>query len=148
MIKRTQKHQSRRAFTLLEVLMVVAILGFLAAAVAVALNGVRDRSNKDITKVLITNVSGAIERYSLQMGHYPREEDGGLRALLDTPSDTEQAKKWGGPYVEAKQLKDLWGNDLVYVCPGRMNPNSFDLSSYGKDGVESEDDITNWEKAP
>jgi general secretion pathway protein G len=145
---RTQKIRSRRAFTLLEVLMVVAILGLLAAAVAVVLTGTQERARRDITNLLIQKVGGAIERYNLHMNHYPREEDGGLRALLEQPSDAEQAKKWGGPYVEAKDLKDVWGNDLVYVCPGRVNTNSFDLSSYGKDGSESEDDITNWEKAP
>ncbi len=148
MIKRTHRNSSRRAFTLLEVMLVIVILGALAATVAVVLRGAQDKANNNITKLLINKVAAAIERYNLDMHHYPTDSDGGLRALIEQPSDADQAKKWGGPYVEAKDLKDIWEHDLVYACPGQYNTNGFDLSSLGKDGSQSDDDITNWEKAP
>jgi type II secretion system protein G len=102
----------------------------------------------DVARLLVDEVACVLERYNRDMDRYPRGEDGGLQALLTAPTDAEAAKKWQGPYVVPRDLKDVWGNDLIYVCPGRHNPKSFDLFSHGRDGVESDDDITNWEKAP
>ncbi len=110
--------------------------------------GPRDRPNLNITHLLVLKVSSAIERYCRDIGCYPRVEDGGLQTLLAPPIDAEAAKKWQGPYVESRDLKDLWEHDLVYVCPGKHHAEGFDLSSLGRDGAESDDDITNWEKAP
>lgn len=81
------------------------------------------------------------------MGRYPQEDDDGLMALVEEPDDEEEAAKWAGPYVDAKDLKDSWGNDFIYECPGEVNEDSYDLSSAGPDGDEgTDDDITNWEK--
>ena len=145
MSQRSMVKRSRRGFTLLEVLMVVVILGLLAAALVTTLKGTEDKAKNDVTKLLIEKVSSSLERYNMHMGHYPTESEGGLRALLEKPDTDEAAKKWGGPYLKATDLKDVWETDLSYEAPGRVNSESFDLSSAGKNReLGDDDDITNW----
>jgi general secretion pathway protein G len=138
---------TRKGFTLLEVLMVVTIIGLLAAFVVPQLFGARRKAEVQLTEALIkSGINGTLERYRLDMGHYPREEDGGLRALVDKPDDEKEAKKWAGPYIKnAEDLRDAWQNELIYECPGSVNTDSYDLSSPGPDGNQgTDDDITNW----
>ena len=148
MTGKTRKNWSRAAFTLLEVLMVVAIIGLLAAFVVPNVLRTRDRAEIDLTQALVdSGFSGALKLYRAHMGRYPQEDDDGLMALVEEPDDEEEAAKWAGPYVDAKDLKDSWGNDFIYECPGEVNEDSYDLSSAGPDGDEgTDDDITNWEK--
>lgn len=90
----------------------------------------------------------ALQRYKLDVGSYPTEDEGGLAMLLDEPSNAELAEKWAGPYVKPDQLKDPWGNKYRYTYPGRYNESNFDVSSDGPDKQEgTDDDITNWERA-
>lgn len=147
MKKRMQRTRSRAAFTLLEVLMVVAIIGLLAAFVVPRLFGTQEKAQRDLMQATVDKgLNGALDMYKLHMGHYPREDDGGLMALVEPPDDEEEAKKWAGPYLTAKQLRDSWGNDFIYECPGEYNEDGYDLSSAGSDGDEgSDDDIRNWE---
>ncbi len=140
---------ARRAFTLLEVLMVVVIIGLLAAFVAPTFFGTGERAKEDLTRAKIeSGLGGALKMYRVHVGHYPTEEEGGLKALMQKPDNEDIAKKWAGPYLEnANGMKDEWGNDLIYKAPGQYNTDGYDLSSKGKDGQEgTEDDITNWEK--
>ena len=137
------------AFTLLEVLMVVVIIGILAALVVPNFFGASEGAKIDLTKALIeSGVNGTLDLYRLHMGHYPRSDEGGLAALVEAPDDDELAEKWRGPYVkDGAKLKDTWGNDLIYESPGEINEDSYDLSSAGPNEQEGdEDDITNWEK--
>ncbi|MFH1747572.1 MAG: type II secretion system major pseudopilin GspG [Planctomycetota bacterium] len=141
--------RSRAAFTLLEVLMVVAIIGLLAAFVVPNLFGAREGAKIDLTQALVdSGINGALELYRTHMDRYPQEDDGGLMALVEEPEDEDELKKWRGPYVKnAKDLIDPWGNELIYECPGEYNERSYDLSSAGPDGDEgSDDDIKNWEE--
>lgn len=138
-----------RAFTLLEVLMVVIIIGLLAAFVVPNFFGAGEQVKVDLTKAKIdSGLGGALKLYRAHMGRYPSEEDGGLKALMEKPDDEEAAKNWHGPYIEKENdLKDAWGKDLIYQSPGQYNTEGFDLSSPGKDGQEgTDDDITNWER--
>jgi len=138
----------RRAFTLLEVLMVVVIIGILAALVVPNFFGASEGARKDLTKALIdSGINGTLDLYRMHMGRYPTSEEG-LAALVERPDDDELAERWRGPYIkDGSKLKDAWGHDLIYECPGRYNEGSYDLSSPGPDGQEgTEDDITNWEK--
>jgi general secretion pathway protein G len=65
---------------------------------------------------------------------------------LDQPTTAPIPAKWKGPYLKKRKIpKDPWSNDYVYVCPGVHNKDSYDLSSLGADGVESADDVTNWD---
>lgn len=146
--RRTRIHV--RAFTLLEVLMVVVIIGLLAAFVVPNFFGTGERAREDLTRAKIdSGLGGALKMYRVHMGHYPTDDEGGLKALMEKPSDEDRAKKWAGPYIEkASDLKDEWGNDLIYKSPGQYNEQGFDLSSPGRDGQEgTEDDITNWQRS-
>jgi general secretion pathway protein G len=137
-----------RAFTLLEVLMVVVIIGILAALVVPNFFGASEGAKEDLTKALIrSGVNGTLDLYRLHMGRYPTSDEG-LAALVEEPDDDELREKWRGPYVkEGSQLKDAWGNDLHYESPGRYNEETYDLWSDGPDQDEgTDDDITNWVK--
>jgi general secretion pathway protein G len=152
-IMKTHTHGVRfraRAFTLLEVLMVVVIIGLLAVFVAPSFFGTGEKAKEDLTRAKIeSGLGGALKMYRVHMDHYPTDDEGGLKALIDKPSDEELAKKWAGPYIERlTDLKDAWGNDLIYKCPGQYNEQGYDLSSPGHDGQEgTEDDIVNWQKS-
>jgi len=132
----------RRAFTLLEVLMVLVILGLLAGLVVYNLAGVGDKAKVDATQANIGLIEGAIDLFRAQVGRYPNT----LQELTEKPEDEKEAKSWGGPYIkDAEKLKDAWGRDLQYKVPGDYNKETYDLSSSGKDGQEgNDDDITNW----
>lgn len=136
----------RRAFTLLEVLMVVVIIGVLAAFVVPNFFSAGEKAKKDMTANLIkSGINGTLDLYRMHMGEYPES----LEQLVTPPDDAEIAEKWAGPYVkDLKNLKDSWGNDLIYTFPGRYNETSYDLSSPGANKKEGDDDdITNWDRA-
>lgn len=136
----------RSAFTLLEVLMVIVILGVLAALIVPQFTGTRERAMVDTTKIQIAGLDSDLERFKMHCGRYPTTDEG-LAVLLNKPDDEEIADKWAGPYVK-KAPKDAWGHDLIYECPGRYNENTYDLSSAGPNGQEGDDDdIVNWEKS-
>jgi len=146
--RRTGRSRAR-AFTLLEVLMVVVIIGLLAAFVVPNFFGAGDKAKKDLTKALVdSGLNGALDLYRAHMGTFPPSDKGGLNLLLEKPDDEEAAANWHGPYIKkAKDLKDAWGHDLIYRYPGEVNENGYDLASVGPDGEEgTADDITNWEK--
>jgi len=136
----------RRAFTLLEVLMVLVILGLLAGLVVYNLQGVGDKAKIDTTTANIASIETIVDLFQMQVGRYPTTLD----ELVKKPEDEKEAKNWGGPYIKEKdleRLKDGWGHELIYKAPGEYNTNSFDLSSPGKDGEPgNEDDIVNWKK--
>lgn len=136
----------RRAFTLLEVLMVIVILGVLAALIVPQFAGTQDRANIDLTRNMINGtLSNQLELFKTHCGRYPTSDEG-LNSLLNKPDDEELASKWGGPYLK-EPAKDAWGRELQYESPGQVNESSFDLSSSGRNGkFGDDDDITNWQK--
>ena len=138
----------RRAFTLLEVLMVIVILGVLAALIVPQFAGTGVRARIDLTRTQVTSaLSTPLELFKNHTGRYPTTDEG-LIVLLEQPDDEEIAEKWSGPYVKsASSLKDAWDNELIYSAPGEFNESSYDLSSPGPNEIEGDDDdITNWEK--
>lgn len=150
-MKTRRTRRARQAgFTLLEVLMVVVIIGLLAALVVPNIFGAGDRAKKDLAKATVeTGLNGALDLYRVHVGAYPQSDQGGLKLLLEAPSEEEVAKKWEGPYLKkAKDLLDPWNREWIYEYPGEYNKNSFDLSSAGPDGQPgNDDDITNWERS-
>jgi general secretion pathway protein G len=97
----------------------------------------------EVTKADITDiVSLALDLYELDNGSYPATEQG-LDALIERPTIEPIPSVWKGPYCK-KLPKDYWENPYHYMCPGIHNKETYDLFSYGPDGVESNDDITNW----
>ncbi len=137
----------RAGFTLLELLVVVIILGLLAALVGPRLIGRVGRAKTEIAKSQIALLEAALDQYRLDMGRYPSTEEG-LEALITPPADEEQKKNWRGPYLKKKKIPlDPWGRPYQYRFPGEHG--DYDLWSYGADGQpggEGENaDITNWD---
>ncbi len=135
-----------RAFTLLEVLMVVVILGVLVALIVPNFIGTGEGAKKDATAIKIKSLRTQLDLFKTHCGRYPSSEEG-LNALVATPEDEQVSKLWRGPYCDVAMLKDSWGNDLIYKEPGEYNQTGYDLSSPGPNRVEGDDDdVTNWEK--
>jgi general secretion pathway protein G len=130
----------KRSFTLIELMLVVIIISALVAMVLPRLTGRSEQARIAAAKADINvNIATALKLYELDNGAFPTTEEG-LDALLHKPPS---APNWNGPYLEKKPI-DPWGREYKYISPGKHRPD-YDLYSLGRDGVESEDDITNWE---
>jgi general secretion pathway protein G len=128
---------TRRAFTLVEMLLVITIIGILAALVVPKMMGRSEQARQAAARADLASVKTALDAFEIDNGYYPRN----LGDLIQQPGD---AKNWRGPYLD-KIPQDPWGNNYVYTCPGRRNANGYDLSSIGPDGKEgTDDDIGNW----
>ncbi|MCX5680786.1 MAG: type II secretion system major pseudopilin GspG [Candidatus Omnitrophica bacterium] len=140
-------NRTKNGFTLIEIMLVVIILGVLVAMVVPNLAGRGEQARRAAAAADIeSNLSTAMDLYEFDNGRYPTTEQG-LQALIAKPTMPPEPTNWNGPYLKKKKLpKDPWGKEYIYVCPGIKNPDSYDLSSSGKDGVESSDDVINWEK--
>ena len=131
----------RKAFTLIEIMLVVIIIGALVAMVFPRLSGRGEEAKVTAAQAdVYVNISTALKLYELDNGAFPTTEEG-LGALLSKPSS---AINWNGPYLEKKPI-DPWGREYKYKSPGQHRPD-YDLYSLGRDGLESEDDVTNWEE--
>ena len=130
----------KQAFTLIELMLVVIIIGALAAMVIPRLTGRSEQARIAASRADINvNIATALKLYELDNGNFPSTSEG-LNALLARPSS---AINWNGPYLEKKPT-DPWGNLYKYVYPGEHRAD-YDLYSLGKDGMESDDDVRNWE---
>lgn len=128
-------------FTLIELMLVIVIIGALVAMVMPRLAGRGEQARVTAARTDIqANIATALKLYELDNGAYPTTEEG-LAALLNKPAS---AGRWNGPYLEKKPV-DPWGKEYKYKSPGEHRIADYDLSSLGKDGVESADDVTNWE---
>lgn len=134
---------SRRAagFTLLELLVVVAIIGLLVGFVAPRYFGQIGKSEVTAARAQIDAFEKALDQYRLDTGRYPSTEQG-LGALLQRP---QNEPKWNGPYLRKTVPLDPWGRPYEYRAPGTQG--DYDLLSYGKDrtagGSDENADITN-----
>ena len=137
--------RTRRAFTLIELLLVMVILAVLAALVLPRFAGRSEDARQKAAQTQITSLFGlALDVYEADNGSYPSTTQG-LDALWGQPTGTPEAKNWKGPYLKSQAPQDPWGNAYVYRQPGTKNPSAYDLSSSGADGREgTEDDITSW----
>ena len=129
-------------FTLLELLVVMVIIGLLAAYVGPKYFNQVGKSEIKMAGAQIDAFEKALDQYRLDTGHFPTT-DQGLVALMASPVNEP---KWGGPYLKKGVPLDPWGNPYVYKRPGEHG--EFDLLSYGKDGqlggADEGADITNW----
>ena len=136
---KTSQRRAQEAFTLVELLLVLVILGILAAIVLPRFSGVSERGRVTAAQTQISTFKTALDAFEVDMGYYPKGRSG-LVDLIQQPRD---AQNWRGPYLQSDAIpKDPWGNDYIYECPGRHNPTSYDLSSLGPPGDNAV--IGNW----
>ncbi|MCS7253901.1 MAG: type II secretion system major pseudopilin GspG [Armatimonadota bacterium] len=140
----------RFGFTLIELMVVMVILVLLAGGVSVMVVGRIEEAKRARAKMDIQALEAALDMYYAHNGRYPATEQG-LRALIAKPTTEPIPRNWQGPYLKHGRLpKDPWGNDYQYIFPGKHNPDSFDLYSFGRDGKEGgvglDADIGNWEE--
>ncbi len=129
-------------FTLIEIMLVVIIIGALAAMVIPRLTGRSDQAKVTAAKADIeAHLATALKLYELDNGNFPTTSQG-LEALLVKPSTNPAPTNWNGPYIEKKPL-DPWGRPYVYSSPGDHRAD-YDLSSKGKNISKEDDDVTNW----
>jgi general secretion pathway protein G len=131
------KASARRGMTLIEILVVVAILGMLATAVTVAVLDQFEDAKGERARMDIAAVTQGLSAYYIKMGKYPTTGDG-LSSLVSPPK--------GSPLL-SELPTDPWENEYNYAYPGTRNAKGFDLWSSGKDGqFGTEDDVGNWKE--
>jgi general secretion pathway protein G len=141
MMRKIFFEDKRRGFTLVELLVVMVIIGLLAALVAPRLFPKLGKGKQAAAKAQIELLGLALDQYRLDAGSYPTTQEG-LKALMTNPG----VEKWEGPYLKKNLPLDPWGKEYLYQSPGTHG--EYDLYSYGRDGKpggEGEDgDIGNW----
>ena len=129
------KRRRRNAFTLVEVLLVLAILVILGAMVGVGVTQVQKNANKKAAQGQVGMLDEVINLYRVDIGAFPQSLDD----LNTPPQDLRNPDKWNGPYLKKDLPLDPWGNDYQYENQG----DDFRVWSLGPDGVEGNDDIDN-----
>ncbi len=142
LLNRAHRGRVHRGFTILEILIVIALIAALAGTSIVALNKLFGGGQEQVAEIFVTqSVSPALMAYRLNVGRYPTTDEG-LAALRTAPAGV--AAKWKGPYIE-KDALDPWGNAYQYRYPGTHNPDKYDVWSMGPGGQNGgDDDIGNW----
>ena len=122
--------RAQRGLTLIEILVVVAILGMLAALVVPNVIGQGERARVDLARTNMQSIANALDMYRMDNSRYPSTQEG-LRALVERPSS---ARNWNPEGYLREVPRDPWGNEYRYISPGSSGP--FDLYSLGANGVE------------
>ena len=129
-----------RGFTLLEIVIVIALIALVMAGVAATVNNQRQKATYGLGKTQLHSLSGMIESYAIDNGNPPDR----LEDLVQKPAN---ARNWNGPYAKERDLKDPWNHDFVYQKPGEHG--EYDLTCLGNDGKSGGEkfakDIHNWE---
>jgi len=142
-MRRENRSYAPRGFTLIELIVVVVILGLLAAVVGPQVMNRLGESKARISQLQIEQLGNALALYRFDIGQYPSTAEG-LQALIEDPG----IENWSGPYLEKNNLpKDSWGRDYQYRSPGDFG--DYDLWSWGADGQEGGEgdnaDVRSWE---
>ena len=136
-----RRSTSESGFTLVELLVVMVIIGLLAALVGPSIMGAGEKGRITNTKAQIANFETALDAFRLDVGRYPNSQEG-LQALQERPAGVE---RWDGPYLKKAVPPDGWGHPYVYKSPGDRGP--YEIVSYGADGTSGGDkeksDLTN-----
>ncbi|MHC4212489.1 MAG: type II secretion system major pseudopilin GspG [Planctomycetota bacterium] len=128
-----QTKRNKKAFTFVELLVVIMIISMLTVFVAPRIFRGLGKAKRDIAKAKMAILESAIGAFAANCERYP-DESLGLEELVVMPEDLEG--KWAGPYLKRSELLDPWENPYIYREEGEINPGTFDLISYGADGVE------------
>jgi general secretion pathway protein G len=131
-------------FTLIELIVVVAIIGLLAGLVVPQFIKQEEKATAKAVKAQIELLGTALDTFRLDVGRYPTSQEG-LQALNQRPGGVD---RWDGPYLKKELPSDPWGKPYIYKSPGDHGP--YDILSYGADGVpggqDNNRDISSWEK--
>jgi general secretion pathway protein G len=143
MVNRRLQPGRQRGFSLIELIVVLVILGLLAAVVGPAVVRRLRGSRSQIAKIQIAQFEESLDLFNFDVGRYPATEEG-LRALIE---NTGNVPNWSGPYLTKNAVpKDPWNHDYVYRAPGQHG--EYDLYSLGADGQEGGDgenaDVSSW----
>ncbi|MBX2812821.1 MAG: type II secretion system major pseudopilin GspG [Myxococcales bacterium] len=131
-----QSRRNRRGLTLIEILVVVAILGIIAGVVGVNVFDQMAEAQVDLTRTQIKNIGDALEIYKMKIGKYPNSAEG-LEVLANPPK--------GRKAMMQTIPRDPWGEAFIYTNPAQHNTGRFDIFSKGPDQQSgTDDDITNW----
>ena len=143
----TTRKAASHGFTLIEILVVIIVLGLLAALVGPRILGRVSEAKSAAARTQIELLGLALDNYRLDNGSYPTTEQG-LAALQVIPTRDPIPLNWRGPYLRKAVPLDPWGRAYLYKSPGEHNASGYDLYTLGRDGQlggEGEDaDITSW----
>lgn len=143
----TLRNATQRGFTLIEIMVVVVILGILAALVVPQVMNRPDQAKVTVAKGDIKAIAAALDMYKLDNFSYPSTQQG-LEALVSRPSGSPQPRNWNADGYLKRLPKDPWGNDYQYLSPGTQGP--YDLYSLGADGKQGGSDLNadigNWDQ--
>ena len=128
----------QRAFSLIEMILVVVIIGLLATLVLPKFLGWGERGRKAAASAQVSSLKTSLQHFHLACGRRPTTEEG-LEALVTRPAGLDEDVKWEKT-LDGAVPADPWGRDYIYRCPGTVNTDGFDLFSLGLDGVEGTDD--------
>ena len=145
-LQKTTARRLRKGFTLLEILIAVAIVGMLVGLAVTNTDKILGQSQEGVAKLFVNeSLKASLVRYRIDLGDYPSTEEG-IKALISAPEG--KSDKWRGPYMDAKGGRsplDPWNQEYQYRYPGTKNTESYDLFSSGRDKKpDTEDDIGNW----
>ena len=139
MFVNNKDRRSEKGFSLIELIVVLVILGLLAAVVAPNVFKHLATGKEKIAKIQIKELEGGLQLFSFDMGRFPNTSEG-LDALMRNPGNSDA---WKGPYLAKELPKDPWGKSYVYRSPGLHG--DYDLYSCGPDGADGgDDDICSW----
>ena len=129
-VARVRNHEQEAGFTLVEMLVVIAIIGLVVGLVGPRVLNYLSESKVKAAKIQIEGLSAALDLYYLDNGGYPAANEG-LTALVERPAS---ALAWNGPYLKTSLVPaDPWGHPYIYKVPGDHTP--YEIDSYGAGGV-------------
>ncbi len=138
-----KKNNSKKAFTIIELMVVITIIGILASLVAPKFMGKLETAKVKTTKAQLEMFSTALDSFNMDTGRYPSESEG-LKVLWTKSKDI---RGYDGPYLPKPANEDAWGNPYIYKKTS--DEHGYDIISYGKDGKEGGDgknaDLSIWE---
>jgi len=135
---------SRRGFSLIELLIAIAILLSMGAVVFVFVGGKKDDSDINLTRAQMDQFDTALKLFKLDLGRFPTEDEG-LTVLWKKGDFEDEADgdAWKGPYLDKPRPTDAWKQEWVYAFPAEEYPGMYKIVSVGPDGEpDTEDDIT------
>ena len=142
MIMKRKREGQQNGFTLVELLVVMAIIALLAALVGPKLFPKLGQGKQSAAKAQIAMIGQALDQFRLDVGRYPSTQEG-LNALMVNPG----VENWEGPYLQKALPLDPWGKPYQYQCPGTHG--EYDMFSLGRDGSPGGDkedrDVVSWE---